>query len=337
MELAYPWVLYIGIPILIILILLKFKKKNTYKNGKKIANTEYTKKLDYYKSIMRKYKILAFLIKTVCVISIIISLILLARPSKVENAESKKYNRDIFLCMDVSTSVVELDENLVSEMKETVKKLKGERFGISIFNTSSTVLVPLTDDYEYVLDVLDKLEDALKSYTLDGMASSEEILKREYTEAGTLVGNEERGSSIIGDGLASAIFNFPNMEEERTRIIIFSTDNDDASKNGPIVTVDEAGEIARDKGILVYALCPELTQDKDKQELRNAVERTGGELFTETSSQTVSKIVEEIESTDKTEMKGSKETKQIDKPEIPFMILILSIIVLFITNKRVKV
>lgn len=334
MELVYPFVLFIGIPLLVILIILKLKKKETYKQGKKIANTEYTKNLDYYKQILRKYKILTITIKTICVISIFISIVLLARPAKVQTSESKKYNRDIILCMDVSTSVVELDENLVAEMKETVKKLKGERFGISIFNTSSSMIVPLTDDYEYVLDALDKLEKSLKSY--NDFNIDNPITAHSYTEAGTLVGNAQRGSSIIGDGLASAIFSFPNLEEDRTRVIIFSTDNDDASINGPIVTVPKAGQIAKDRGILVYALCPELTTDKDKQELRQAVETTGGSLYTETNSETVSSIVDKIEKTKKTEIQGTKETKRLDKPEIPFIILCVSICILFILNKKVK-
>lgn len=336
MELIYPIVLYIGIPLLVFLTLIKFKNKIHYKNGKKIANTQYAKQIDYYKKIMRKYKILSYIIKTTCIIAILISLVLIARPSKVETSETKQYNRDIFLCMDVSTSVVDLDENLVSEMKETVKSLKGERFGISIFNTSSNLLVPLTDDYEYVLSVLDKLEESLKAYDVDSY-DSKSSYKTKYTEAGTLVGNEERGSSIIGDGLASCIFSFPNLEEDRTRVIIFSTDNDDASENGPIVTLNEAGQIAKERNILVYALCPELTSDKNKKELKNAVEITGGELYTETSSETVSKIVKKIESTKKMELESSKQTKKIDKPEIPFIILILSIIILFITNKKVKI
>lgn len=332
MELIYPLVLYIGIPILVFLILFRIKKKFTYKDGKKIANTQYAKQIDYYKKIMIKYKILSLCLKTTCIIGIITSLVLIARPSKIETAESKKYNRDIFLCMDVSTSVVELDENLVSEMKETVKSLKGERFGISIFNTSSNLLVPLTDDYEYVLSVLDKLEESLKAYS-----SNKYDGKTKYTEAGTLVGNPERGSSIIGDGLASCIFSFPNLEEDRTRIIIFSTDNDDASKNGPIVTLDEAGKIAKDRGIQIYALCPKLTQDIDKQELEKAIQVTGGEVYTETTSDTVSKIVDKIKKTKKTEIEGSKQTKKIDKPEIPFIILTISILLLFIINKKVKI
>lgn len=334
MELVCPWVMYIGIPILVVLIILKFKRKSKYKQGKKIANTEYTKNLEYYKKIMRKYKILNLLIKSFCVICIISSLTLIARPSKVQTTESKRYNRDIFLCMDVSTSVVELDGNLVSEMKEMVKKLKGERFGITIFNTSSNLLVPLTDDYEYVLDILDKLEESLKAYE---ETTEDAIAKQDYTQAGTLVGNAERGSSIIGDGLATALFDFPDLEEERTRIVLFSTDNDDASKKGPIVTVSEAGDIAKDKGIIVYALCPELTKDKDKQELRNAVKKTGGDLYTETSSETVSKIVSKIEKTQKNEIEGTKETKRIDKPELPFIILTVSVVILFILNKKLRV
>ncbi len=332
MELKYPLVLYIGIPILVFLILFRIKNKIKYKDGKKIANTQYAKEIAYYKKIMRQYKILSMTLKTICIIGVITSLVLIARPSKIETTESKKYNRDIFLCMDVSTSVVELDENLVSEMKETVKSLKGERFGISIFNTSSNLLVPLTDDYEYVLSVLDKLEESLKAYSLNQYDG-----KTKYTEAGTLVGNPERGSSIIGDGLASCIFSFPNLEEDRTRIIIFTTDNDDASKNGPIVTLDEAGRIAKERDIQVYALCPKETLDKDKKELKEAVQITGGELYTETTSETVSKIVDEIQKTKKTEIEGSKQTKQIDKPEIPFIILTISVVVLFIINKKVKI
>ena len=33
---------------------------------------------------------------------------------------------------------------------------------LDIFNTSSVVLVPLTDDYKYVLDVLSKIKESIK-------------------------------------------------------------------------------------------------------------------------------------------------------------------------------
>ncbi len=332
MELTYPLVLYIGIPILIVLIILISikRKKPNYKNGKKIANTQYAKKVPYYQKILQQYRILSIIIKIICVITIVISLVLLSRPSKVETSETKRYSRDIFLCLDVSTSVIDLDQNLVSEMKDTVKSLKGERFGISIFNTSSDVIVPLTDDYEYVLETLDKLEEAFESYSSTGLYPT-------FLQAGTLVGNMERGSSIIGENLASCLYSFPNLEEERTRIVLFATDNDDYAMSKPVATLEDAGEIGKENKIVVYAICPKATTDIDKEELQDVVRTTGGELYTEDGKETVSNIVQQIESKQKTEIEGSKETKRLDKPEIPFIILLISIIVLFITSKKVKI
>ena len=37
MALVFPWVLYIGIPATIVLCLLRFKKKDVYENGKRVA------------------------------------------------------------------------------------------------------------------------------------------------------------------------------------------------------------------------------------------------------------------------------------------------------------
>ncbi len=336
MELTYPWVLYIGIPLLVVFIVILFllKKKEKYKTGKKIANTQYAKNNPYYSKILTKYKVLTALLNIFCIFCIAISLVTLARPAKVETAESRLNNRDIFLCLDVSTSVIELDDNLIKEIKETVKNLKGERIGVSIFNTSSNLLVPLTDDYEYVLEVLDKLDESLAAYSSTDLDS---FTLTQYSQAGTLVGNETRGSSIIGDGLASCIYSFPNLEEEkRTRVIIFSTDNDDASFGGPIVSLKEGGQIAKDNGIKVYALCPDAAGEEDKEELKEVAETTGGQFYIGEDKQAVSEIVSKIESLQKTEVQGTKEVKRTDQPQIPVILLIISIGILFIINKRVK-
>ena len=316
---------------MILILLVLVKKKESYKVGKKIANTQYAKSNPYYEKMLTKYKILTALLNFLCICSILISLFALARPAKVETAESRLYNRDIFLCLDVSTSVIELDDNLIKEIKETVKNLKGERIGISIFNTSSNLLVPLTD----VLEVLDKLDESLAAYS---STSADSFTKQQYSQAGTLVGNETRGSSIIGDGLASCIYSFPNLEEEkRTRAIIFCTDNDDASFGGPIVTLKEGGEIAKDNGIKIYALCPDAAEEAEKQELKEVAETSGGKFFIGEDEQAVSEIVAQIESMQKSEVQGSKETKRTDKPEIPVILLVISIGLLFIVSKRVKI
>lgn len=241
MELRYPWVLIILIITLLAIVFIKSRKSEEYKKGKKVANTKYVKNEQYYKNIVKKYKTYSYLIKGVSIITIIISFVLLARPSKEDVLNNPKYNRDIILCMDVSTSVSEVNKELVDKLKDTVKNLKGERFGISIFNTSSVLIVPLTDDYDYVISTLDKLKEALATYGQGYDYGKEDFLElRGYIQNGTLVGNEERGSSLIGDGLASSVYDFIDLDKdkERSRIIIFSTDNDLAGT--PMVTLKDA-------------------------------------------------------------------------------------------------
>lgn len=236
MELIYPFVIYISVPIILALLILKFRKTNSYKDGKKVANTKYIKNIPYYKDVMKRYKILSYSVKGICLVSIFLSLLLLSRPASIDTNASLMYNRDIFLCMDVSNSVNELNEELVKSLKNIVNGLKGERFGISIFNASSVLLVPLTDDYDYVISVLDTLSESFKMNNSNGTYDTEnKWYLRQYIAGGTLIGTDDRGSSIIGDGLASCIYSFSNLEEDRTRIIIFSTDNE--LEGTPIVTI----------------------------------------------------------------------------------------------------
>ena len=333
MELIYPFILYISIPIIIFLLIIKINKKSIYKNGKKVANTQYTKSIPYYNEIMKKYKVLKYAVQGICILCIFLSFLLLARPSKVDINNASMYTRDISLCMDISASGDELNKGLVKNLKETVKSLKGERFGISIFNTSSVVLVPLTDDYDYVIEVLDTLEKSLDRSTSTS-SSSEYLYLADYIESGTLIDVETRGSSLIGDGLASCVYTFSNLEEDRTRIIIFSTDNDLAGNS--IVTLEEAGQISKNKNITVFGITPDFISNEDKIELKDAVENTGGKLYTSDSKTTVSDIVKNIEQTGKSLIKNKKEIRKIDKPEIPFILLVLSITILFVLNKRVK-
>lgn len=334
MELRYPLVIYIGLPIILLLIILKLKKPIDYTKGKKIANTKYVEENPYYKEIMKKYKILTYSIKGICALTMLTSLLLLARPIMIDTQDSALYSRDIFLCMDTSQSVDELNMELIENLKKTIKNLKGERFGVAIFNTSSVLLVPLTDDYEYVIESLDTVKSAIEQIQDKNYEDESYMYNYEYLTKGTLIENEERGSSLIGDGLASCIYNFSNLEEERTRIIIFSTDNDVAGTE--LINIQDAAEIAKEKGITVFGIGPETIKDEDRIDLKKAVEKTGGNYYTGDNAKSVSKIVEQIEQKGKNMVMGQKEVRKIDKPQIPFIILLFSLMILFILNKKVK-
>lgn len=294
--------------------------------------------MPYYKKTMKKYKILAILLKILCIVSIVMSLLLISRLGVLDEESLTQYNRDIILCMDVSDSVNELNEELVSDLKKVVKQLKGERFGISIFNTSSVTLIPLTDDYEYILNQLDELQKSFKIRRdyIDKRIYIENTtaLATSYLHSGTLVGNEVRGSSLIGDGLASSINIFGNVNENRTKIVIFTTDNEVYGKE--IVTLKEAGEICKKNNVIVFGIAPRTIKPNDKVAMQEAIEITGGKYYTEGERNSVSNIVDNIEKTGKSKIKLPEKMKIIDKPEVPFVVLIITIMGVFILDKKVN-
>lgn len=340
MELRYPILaIFLVIAIICYFILVR-GKENKYKTGSKIANTWYLKNTDYYKKKIKEYKLVRYLICILFGICGISAVILLARLSKSDTIDNSQYNRDIFLCMDVSTSVNSLNLSLVENLKETVKQLHGERFGVSIFNTSSVTLVPLTDDYDYVNEVLEKLEKSFKDVNdySDGnyiyYYDDDTLSSIEYLIAGTNEGYETRGSSLIGDGLASCVYNFTNLEEDkdRTRIILFSTDNDLLGE--PLVTLDKAAKISKEKKIKVFGIGTTSMKYNDELEFKQAVEQTGGKFY-QNSRQSVSNIVEDIEKTSKSLLKKQVEKRTVDIPQIPFIILLAGITGVIIISKKV--
>ena len=69
-------------------------------------------------------------------------------------------------------------------------------------------------------------------------------------------------------------------------------------------------------------------------EFKKAVEITGGKFY-ENSTESVSSIISDIEQTSKSLLKDNIEIKRTDIPEIPFIILFITILILIITSKKV--
>ncbi len=333
MEFKNQFMIWIGIAVLGVLFVLRFKKTNKYKGGKKVAGISYIEEEPYYKKKVLQYKILSCVLVGSFVIGLFISFFLLAGPYKVIAVEKENYNRDIMLCIDVSNSVNELNMQLVEELKDTVENLKGERFGIVIFNASAVMLCPLTDDYAYIIDLLDQIEESLKIYTSDDF-SENYFYASDYIISGTILGAEERGSSLIGDGLATSVYDFPDLEEERTRIVIFSTDNE--LEGTPIVTLEEAANICQDNNVVVYGVGTKEMGASEREEMEAAVKKTGGRFFLEEESGTVREIVRGIEKAGKNLVKGKEQMRKIEMVEAPIIILVVSIFILFLLTKITK-
>lgn len=210
MELMYPIAIIICLILGVALFFINFNKKIKYTNGKKVANTKYIKETEYYKAKVKRYNILSNLIKILSVICIVTASILVARPVTIQTKSEDKYNRDILLGLDISTSECEVNLELIEKFKEIMPSIEGDRIGIVIYNTSPIVYCPLTDDYDYINECFNIIEKQLKiaienngyppvTYELDGT----EMPTIWYGGVG--MNSEVRGSSLVGDGLARNI------------------------------------------------------------------------------------------------------------------------------------
>lgn len=334
MALVFPWVLYIGVPVIIVVGLFPFKKKDTYRNGKRVANTGLIEETDYYKKLYREYKILSGVAMSALFIVLVIGCFLLARPAEVDTVNPKIQNRDIFLCMDISDSVDELNLDMCDELKNVVEELNGERFGITIFNGQSVLLVPLTSDYQYVLDTLDSLkvsfQESIGQSAPDYFTDDIDLSNYYYKYQGTLA---EEGSSFIGDGLASCLYSFPDLETntERSRMIIFTTDNE---LNGePYVTLEEAAGLCKKNDVKVFAIAPE--EVTDESVFKRAIESTGGGYYKSTSSKAYDQLLADIKKTGTSEMEQT-ETVITDQPEAFFIGLLVCVGIYFLLSRKVK-
>lgn len=329
MAIKYHIVLYAGLAIalfMLVFVFVKYKKTKEYAGGKKIAGLICQGDEAYFRKrkILYKTGLTATLI--CCVLVVVSAFLLMAKPYTSRRMQDEKYCRDIILCIDISTSVDYLNENLLDKLKKTVDELQGERFGIVIFNTSPVLLTPLTDDYEYVKDQLDLIAQCLKSrneVNLDDAFSSgyDWIYYQAYISSGTLIGNEQRGSSLIGDGLAAAAIDFSDADKERTKVVIFSTDND--IQGTPVATLDEATDICVSNNVTVYGVGTKEMTPENKESMKNAVEKTGGKFYLEEESGSFGEIVSSIEKLSKNLVKVRM--VDVETPELlyPFVLMLV--------------
>lgn len=346
-------------------LLLFWRKRKKFKKGIIVANTKYVKKTGYFKILNAKYHLYNIIIKVLCILIVLLFAVVTARLYKTDKHEEEFDNRDIMLCMDFSPSVRSLNKEIIQTMKKTVEALKDERFGITIFDGGTLNVVPLTNDYNYILYTLDLMgeyfgvhnseedcgrrivgkvptnPDKKIEVTPSQMRKIEECMnpsgvQAEYLNSIFTSGiNGYGGSSLVGDGLASCASYFKD-DDDRTKIIILSTDNMIAGTQ--IVTVPQAAAYAQKKGIKVYPIGTRMIKNsmKYKQGLIDVANTTGG-VYYDFADFSVDDINKKIEELNKSSIVKTAYVKKIDLPELIVPYLIYLIPILFILDWRVRI
>ena len=261
-----------------------------------IANVHHAEASPVFRRLRRRYHLL--LGGEVAALSIVglAAVGLTMRPVTDRQLERDVRNRDVMLCLDVSTSMNELDAIVLRQFAELAAGLRGERIGLTIFNGSAITVFPLTDDAEFI------------ETTLADAATSLAQRKRSFVE-----GTEEGGTSLIGDGLASCAMRFDSDDRGRSRSIVFATDN--ALAGEPILQLSAAAELVSERDIRVYAIAAaDRITASNAAELREAAESTGGAFFETDGRSTTADVVAEVGRLEASRLDVPPETVADDRP-----------------------
>ena len=327
--------------------------------------------LPSYKRRLVLYILLKILGIAGLVTSLLSAAYLMGRPSYNKKIDAGVKRRDIYLCLDVSYSLYDLNADFVENLEDVVRGLEGDRVGISIFNTSTVEYMPLTTDMDFTIDKLKELKEYFvlqreymhfhDKYNIEEMTDEEfldflgSLPKDEYDNFANTVytldlidnpvtlDSEVRGSSLIGEGLASCLFNFPYLEDsDRTRVIIMVTDNAQAEKAAPAIELAEAANMCKNNDVAVFGIFPPEEALRDLQpgqnfdnlssDMRQNIRKTGGEFYVIGSDFDTEDVISQIRSHEAMQVDEVSVNRLTDKPDRAIMICILGLI-LFVIAK----
>lgn len=318
------WLAVIAVFVLIVILVRRHQRRASGR-AVRIAHAERLSALPGYARAVSRFRLL-LLASTALVAALVLSAVALSsRPVSVTSFQPELHNRDIVLCLDTSGSMTDYDVAILDTFSELVDEFEGERIGLTIFNASAVTYFPLTTDYDYVAEQMSKLRDNMADPDTDYA----------YTD-GTLLGD---GSSLIGDGLASCVMRFDNLDEERSRSIIFATDNFVAGKQ--LIPLPEAGRYALDNGVVVYGVNPGDAASKDyiaelATEMRDTVESTGGEYYALDDPDAIPEIVDSIQSEEASALDAPVQIVRTDEPVLAIWIALLGTIAILLLGWRLK-
>ncbi|UZN02788.1 VWA domain-containing protein [Cellulomonas sp. S1-8] len=261
--LEVPWLVPAVLAVVVALVvglLLRDRRGTT-----PVANTDDLRRVPALRAWRVRYRVLRVGVVLAVAVAAVAAAVLAARPVTVQERTRELANRDIVLCLDVSGSMLEYDERVVATFERLVEGFTGERVALSVFDSTSSTVFPLTDDYELVTSQLRAAREAFA-----GEDAGTEIFR------GT--SGIEGQASLVGDGVASCTLLFDQFDDARSRSIVLATDNE--VWGTPVYSLPAAVDLATSRGVVVYALYP----DEDERffsastaaELRIAAEGTGG-------------------------------------------------------------
>lgn len=303
------WVLWVALGLLVCAIVVgvvwglrgRGPREPLTESAALLSRAERVRSLPGFQLAVRRRRLMLGTLAGIGALALAVGGVIAARPMATHLIQPETANRDIVLCLDVSGSMSEVVTEVIGTFQQMLPDLKGERIGLTIFNSSPVQAFPLTDDYNFIERELSRMKQSFE-------------FTDEYPEhfAGTLSG---AGASLIGDGLTSCVMGFDHEGEERSRTVILATDNE--LQGASIVTLDQAAAYGKKQKVRVYALNPaDGVSKKEGEELSKAMAVTGGRSYALRESMTVPDIIAKVQQQEARFLKGSQQLVETDAPDL---------------------
>lgn len=288
---------------------------------------------------------------TALVLSLLGSIAVAARPSRVFNANEQVSSRDIVLCLDVSGSALPYDREVIQAYLNFIEHFQGERIGLSIFNSTSRTVFPLTDDYRLAKKQLQYAANLLGG--VQNQSRIDNLQQKQYQEISDwLEGTQNRknATSLIGDGLVSCAAMLPgfiygtahNDHKARSRFnrsasIVLATDNVVSGK--PTYSLKQALDLTKQARITVdglYSGSPQTKNDDTTLNMKNLIESHGGVFLSQRNTDSILSLVREIEQRHTVVPHDTNQSAFSDDPGIWVLLTVISVVVWLAIAKRMK-
>lgn len=354
MELSWhwPWVglagLIASLAVIAIMVLASAKRRHNDSGSVRTFSLDDDLNTETASRLFRQWRTMSRAAVVLLVMALVLAIALVARPSTVDEGEERASSRDIVLCLDVSGSTLPYDREVIDTYRTLVDNFKGERIGLSIFNSTSRTVFPLTDDYELVSEQLDKTSTILKGVEsqddIDKMKDSDYQAISDWLE-GTQ--NRKEATSLIGDGVVSCAAMLPGFaygssnaetaSRQRAASIVLATDN--VVSGDPTYTLQEALDLTKQAEITVDGLFSGPQQSESEQttkQFESEIESHGGVFLTQSNGASVAELVKQIESRHNHDSAASSKAAISDAPGWWTLALAVAIVIWLLLAWRLR-
>ncbi|MBT1176606.1 VWA domain-containing protein [Bifidobacterium callimiconis] len=297
----------------------------------------------------RLWKTINRLAAALLALTLLMAIVLVARPSKVDTESSAGSSRDIILCLDVSGSTLPYDRQVIATYLDLIQHFQGERIGLSIFNSTSRTVFPLTDDYDLVERQLSYANTILKGVV--DQDSIDKMSDKQYQQVSDwLDGTQNRKdvTSLIGDGLISCAAMLPEFStsgdaavkasaRNRSASIVLATDN--VLSGTPVYQLDQALDLTEKSSIVVDGLYSGPTQSENDQtttDMKTQIEAHNGIFLTQGSGSSVDALVRRIERQRETDNENRNQSNLVDAPQYWVPVALILFAAFVITAGRLR-